>query len=158
MGWTYPETLERRIQMQIVAETKSATPDGGAVVDRPQKRILLVDDDRFLRKAAQATLRRHGFEVITASDGDEALRRLAEPAQPDLILLDLIMPKVSGFEVLRRLKQDAVTSSIPVIVLSNLGRPGDIREVMDAGAVAYLVKAKITLRELVERVHAALDA
>ena len=121
------------------------------------KRILLVEDDRFQRKAVEAALRERGFTVRVAVDGEEALRALAEGEAPDLVLLDLIMPKVSGFEVLRRLKQDPATARIPVIVLSNLGQKGDVERATEAGAVAYLVKAKVTLRELVGRVEAVLD-
>ena len=120
------------------------------------KRILLVEDDRFQRKAVEAALRERGFAVRTAVDGEEALRVLAEAGCPDLVLLDLIMPKVSGFEVLRRLKQDPATARVPVIVLSNLGQKGDVERASEGGAMAYLVKAKVTLRELVERVVAAL--
>ncbi len=69
------------------------------------KTILLVEDDRFLRRAAEATLKRSGFTVVVAADGEEALR-VVGPSRPDLILLDLIMPKIQGFEVLRRLKED----------------------------------------------------
>jgi DNA-binding response OmpR family regulator len=120
-------------------------------------RILLAEDDRFLRRAAEATLRRHGFDVLTAVDGEEALR-LARLETPDLVLLDLIMPKLQGFEVLRALKQEASTAAIPVIVISNLGQDNDVRQALEAGAAAYLIKAHLGLDELVVRVQAALRA
>lgn len=119
------------------------------------RRILLVEDNRFLRKAAEATLRRHGFDVLTAQDGEEALR-LARAKAPDLVLLDMIMPKLQGFEVLRMLKQDPATRPIPVIVLSNLGQESDVKQALEAGAVAYLIKASLTLEELVKRVDEVL--
>ena len=120
------------------------------------RRILLVEDDRFLRKAAEATLRKRGFHVLTAVDGEEGLR-LARTETPDLILLDLIMPKMQGFEVLRILKQDPATADIPVIVLSNLGQESDVRQAMQAGAVAYYVKTNLPLQDLVQRVEEALE-
>jgi CheY-like chemotaxis protein len=122
-----------------------------------KRRILLAEDDRFLRKAGETTLRRHGFTVVTAADGEEALR-LAQAEAPDLILLDMIMPKLQGFEVLRRLKQDPATAPIPVIVLSNLGQDRDVQQALEAGAVAYLIKANLPLERLVERVNDVLNA
>lgn len=119
------------------------------------RRILLAEDDRFLRKAAEATLKRHGFTVVTATDGEEALR-LAQAEIPDLILLDLIMPKIQGFEVLRTLKANPTTSSIPVIIVSNLGQTHDVQQALEAGAAAYLVKANLSLQDLVKQVEAAL--
>lgn len=119
------------------------------------KRILLAEDDRFLRKAAETTLRRHGFEVLLAVDGEEALR-VATGSSPDLILLDMIMPKLQGFEVLQALKADPGTAGIPVVVLSNLGQESDIQRALSAGAVAYLVKANLSLQELVKRVRETL--
>ena len=121
----------------------------------PPRRILLVEDDHFLRKAAQASLKRHGYHVTTACDGEEALR-LVRTEKPDLILLDLIMPKVQGFEVLRTLKADAGTAAIPVIVLSNLGQDHDRDATLAAGAIAHMVKANISLEELVAAVDRAL--
>ena len=114
-------------------------------------RILLAEDDRFLRKAAEARLRQHGFTVFTAVDGEEALR-LARAEKPDLLLLDLIMPKVQGFEVLKALKQDPATAAIPVIVLSNLGQERDVQQAMELGALAYFVKAHLSLQDLVTKV------
>lgn len=119
------------------------------------RRVLLAEDDRFLRRAAEARLRRHGLEVLTATDGEEALRvARAEPL--DLILLDVVMPKLQGFEVLKALKQDEATAHIPVIVLSNLGQERDVAQAKALGALAFLVKAHLSLQDLVDRVDAAL--
>jgi CheY-like chemotaxis protein len=120
------------------------------------KRILLAEDDRFLRKAAEATLRRHGFDVSTAADGEEALR-MVRTGTPDLILLDLIMPKLQGFEVLRMLKQDPATTHIPVMVLSNLGQESDIRQALESGATAYFIKANLSLQDLIKQVDVVLS-
>ena len=122
--------------------------------DQP-RRILLVEDDRFLRKAAETTLKQQGYTVITAADGEEALR-LARSGPLDLILLDLIMPKLQGFEVLRALKADAATAATPVIILSNLGQESDVRQAMEAGAAGYFVKANLSLQDLVKRVGEVL--
>ena len=119
------------------------------------ERILVAEDDRFLRRAAEATLRQRGFTVLTAADGEETLRR-ARAEAPDLILLDLIMPKLQGFEVLRALKGDPATAHIPVIVLSNLGQPTDVQRTMESGAAAYFVKANLSLQDLVRRVEELL--
>ena len=126
------------------------------VSDQP-RRILLVEDDRFLRKAAQTTLKQQGYTVITAADGEEALR-LARSAPLDLILLDLIMPKLNGFDVLQSLKKDAPTAHIPDIILSNLGQDRDVQQAMDAGASANLIKTDLSLQGLVQRVEEALTA
>ena len=117
--------------------------------------ILLAEDDRFLRRAAEVTLRRRGYAVSTAGDGEEALR-LARAESPDLILLDLLMPKVQGFEVLRALKADPGTREIPVIVLSNLSQPKDRDATVAAGALEHLVKAHLSLDELANVVGRAL--
>jgi CheY-like chemotaxis protein len=124
------------------------------VPDGP-RRVLLAEDDRFLRRAAEASLRRHGLEVLTAADGEEALR-IARAEPLDLILLDVMMPKLDGFEVLSALKQDDATARIPVLVLSNLGQERDVAQAKALGAVAFLVKANLSLQDLVDRVDAAL--
>jgi len=120
------------------------------------RRILLIEDDRFLRRAAEASLKRKGFVVRTAVDGEEALK-LAATERFDLILLDLILPKVQGFEVLRGLKSQSQTASIPVIVLSNLGQEHDVQQAIALGAMAYFVKANVSLEELSRRVDEALE-
>jgi CheY-like chemotaxis protein len=121
----------------------------------PARRILLAEDDRFLRKAAEATLTREGFEVVTAADGEEALAAV-RAAPPHLILLDLIMPKLHGFDVLKALKDDPATAAIPVVVLSNLGQEGDVERALAAGAVAYFIKANVSLKGLVQQVNDTL--
>jgi DNA-binding response OmpR family regulator len=128
-----------------------------AVVRDQPRRILLAEDDRFLRKAAETTLKQQGYTVITAADGEEALRQArSEPL--DLILLDLILPKLNGFQVLNALKKDAPTAQIPVIILSNLGQDRDVQQAMEAGATAYFIKADLSLQALVQRVEEALAA
>lgn len=118
-------------------------------------RILVAEDDRFLRKAAETTLRRSGFTVLTAQDGEEALATTRRD-KPDLVLLDLIMPRLQGFEVLRALKRDPATASIPVVIMSNLGQADDVAQTMAEGAVAYLVKSNLSLDDLVREVRRAL--
>jgi CheY-like chemotaxis protein len=119
------------------------------------KRVLLVEDDRFLRRACEKSLQQQGFTVSTAPDGEEALRAIrADP--PDIILLDLLMPKVSGFEVLRDIRSDEKTRSIPVIILTNSSKETDIREVQSLGVTGYLVKANLSLEELGSQVKQAL--
>ena len=117
--------------------------------------ILLAEDDRILRKAGEATLRKKGYTVIAAVDGEDALAKAREH-KPDLILLDVIMPKMQGFEVLANLKTDAATRDIPVIMLSNLQDESDVRKATDAGALDYLVKSNVPLDVLAARIAEAL--
>jgi two-component system alkaline phosphatase synthesis response regulator PhoP len=120
------------------------------------KRILLVEDDKFLRRACEASLRMRGFEVLAAGDGEEALKR-ARDEMPDLVLLDLLMPKVTGIEVLRALRAEEATRALRVLVLSNSSREQDVQEVMRLGAIGYLVKSNLSLRELGDRVTRILE-
>ena len=118
-------------------------------------KIVVADDDRMFRKAAETTLRRQGYAVTTASDGEEALQ-LIRSERPDIIVLDLIMPKLQGFDVLQVLKQDSITAAIPVIVLSSLTQEQDKQEALDLGAVAYFNKTTFSLSELVKQVETTL--
>jgi two-component system phosphate regulon response regulator PhoB len=120
-------------------------------MDTAPKRILLVEDDRFLRRACEASLRQRGLTVTTAADGEEGLR-LARHERPDLILLDMLMPKLSGLEVLRALRGDAETRNVPVLILSNSSREQDIAEVTTLGVSGYFVKSNLSLQELGELV------
>jgi DNA-binding response OmpR family regulator len=118
-------------------------------------KIVVADDDRMFRKAAETTLRRQGYAVTTASDGEEALQ-LIRAERPDIIVLDLIMPKLQGFDVLQVLKQDSLTAAIPVIVLSSLTQEQDKQEALALGAVAYFNKTTFSLSELVKQVETTL--
>lgn len=120
------------------------------------RRILLVEDDRFLRRACEASLRQRGFAVTVAPDGEEALRQVRAEV-PDLILLDLLMPKITGVEVLRTLRAEEPTRDVPVLILSNSSREQDIEEIRSLGVTDYLVKANLSLQELGDRVARILE-
>lgn len=120
------------------------------------RRILLIEDDRFLRRACEASLRRRGFTVLTAADGEEGLR-LTRSERPDLVLLDMLIPKLPGLEVLRALRADEVTRGIPVVVLSNSSREQDVQEATRLGVAGYFVKADLSLQELGDRVTRLLE-
>lgn len=118
-------------------------------------RILLIEDDALLRKACVVGLKKEGFTVFTAADGEEGIR-LALQESPDLILLDLLMPKMSGLETLEILKKDERTHSIPVVILSNSLIESERRKAEDLGAVGYLLKSSLSLKELSTRVASIL--
>ncbi|MEK7584196.1 MAG: response regulator [Patescibacteria group bacterium] len=118
-------------------------------------KILFIDDDSFLRKVYEAELRERGYEVHLAVDGDDGLEKVAS-LQPDLIILDLIMPNKSGFEVLSELGRYEETRPIPVIVLSNLAQSDDQQRALDLGAVDYLVKDNTTLDVINEKIELQL--
>ncbi len=120
-------------------------------------KILFVDDDNFLRKVYEAELKEKNFDVILAQDGEEGLEK-AQLEDPDLIILDMIMPKKSGFEVLTELQRNPKTRNIPVIILSNLGQEDDKKKGVDLGAVDYLIKDNITLGILVEKINQYLNS
>jgi CheY-like chemotaxis protein len=120
------------------------------------KSILLVDDSKFQRMANESVLARAGYKIVTASDGENALL-IAHDRIPDLILLDMMLPKLGGLEVLRALKQDPVTASIPVIVLSGLAQINEAK-LMQEGATAYFEKAKLENADvLIDLVKRLLD-
>jgi CheY-like chemotaxis protein len=117
-------------------------------------KILLVEDSKFLRLATGRALARGGYEMIFAGDGDEALLMAGENL-PDLILLDMMLPKMSGPEVLKALKKDPATAAIPVVVLTGLSQTNAPRLQGD-GAFAFLTKADLALDQGVEPLLAAL--
>jgi len=119
------------------------------------KKILLVEDEPLLGNLLKQRLEKEGFEVTLAHDGEEALTRLRESA-PDLVLLDIILPKISGFELLETLQADPQLERAPVIVISNLGQESDVSRGQSLGAVEYFVKAKVSIEELVEHVKTFL--
>ncbi len=120
-------------------------------------RILLAEDDRILRKAGESALKKKGYEVITAVDGEDALVK-ARDHKPDLVLLDVLMPKMQGFDVLAALKRDPDVRDIPVIMLTNLEQAADVRRAAENGAHGYLVKSNMNLDELAARIAEELAA
>jgi CheY-like chemotaxis protein len=119
-------------------------------------RILVIEDDQFLRRACEVGLKKRGFTVLTAVDGEEGLRQ-AHAECPDLILLDMLMPKLSGMQTLAALKNNEKTRAIPVVILSNSSVEADVQMAKELGAVGYLVKASLSLKELGDQVMTYLQ-
>ncbi|KPJ71824.1 hypothetical protein AMJ50_00745 [Parcubacteria bacterium DG_74_3] len=115
------------------------------------KTVLFIEDESALQKTFGDILKDEGYKMISALDGESGLR-IAKTEKPDLILLDLILPKVHGFEVLKELKEDKETKDIPIIVLTNLEGMGDVEKALELGATTYLVKASYSLEEVMEKI------
>ncbi|MHB1163387.1 MAG: response regulator [Minisyncoccota bacterium] len=113
-------------------------------------KILVIEDDTFLSSLLSGELQQAGYEVLSANDGERGVEMAKK--MPDLILLDLIMPGMDGFETLAKLKADPVTASIPVVVASNLGEPEEIKRAKDGGALDFLVKVHFTPKEIIEKI------
>lgn len=118
-------------------------------------KIVLVEDDQFLSKVLSLRLREEGFNVVTAFDGVEGVA-VIKSEKPGLVLLDLLLPKKNGFEVLEEIKKDGSTKNIPVVILSNLGQQTDIDKGMQLGAVDYLVKANFGIKDIVAKIKERL--
>ena len=125
------------------------------LVSRIMKKILFIEDESALQKTFGDILKSKGYGVLKALDGESGLRS-AKGERPDLILLDLILPKMDGFEVLKELKENEETKNIPVIILTNLEETEDIQKALELGATTYLVKSSYTLEEVVNKIEKAL--
>jgi len=121
-----------------------------------QKTILLIEDDSFTADLYQRQLEKEGFSVRIATHGIEALDIIKEQ-KPDLILLDIMLPKMDGFEFITRLHQEKSNHQIPIIILSNLDRESIIKEGFDLGAWGYIVKSSTVPAKVVEEVRKALE-
>jgi DNA-binding response OmpR family regulator len=119
------------------------------------QKILVIEDDQFLRESIVQRLRKEGYEASAAIDGEEGIKKVKEE-KPALVLLDLILPVLDGFEVLTKMKEDPSLLSIPVIILSNLDQKKDVERVLKLGAIDHLIKAHFTPGEIVEKVRAVL--
>jgi len=118
-------------------------------------KILIIEDDLFLRDLAYQKLQSAGFEAHQAADGEEGFKKIIE-VKPDLVLLDIVLPGIDGFEILRRKKDNPEISSIPVVILSNLGQKEEIEQGLSLGAKDYLIKAHFTLDEIILKVKKIL--
>ncbi len=121
------------------------------------KKVFIVDDDPFILDMYVVKFKEAGFALETATDGKEAIAAIKKSI-PDIVLLDVIMPLVDGFDVLQKLKEDAATKKIPVVLLTNLGQKEDTEKGFQMGAVDYIVKAHFTPSEVVEKVKKLLKA
>ncbi len=113
--------------------------------------VLLVEDDPFLVDIYTTKFQAEGFSISVATDGNQAIRRLSQD-KPEILLLDIVLPKVDGWEILKSIKQNKNLQDLKVIVLSNLGQKADIDKAIALGATRYLIKAHYTPSEVVEEV------
>jgi len=116
-----------------------------------KQKILMIEEDRFLRKIYKNKLSKENFEFIEATNGEEGLNKIVSE-KPDIVLLDLILTRKSGFDVLVEMKRNGKTKKIPVIILSNLGQESDIKRGLSLGAKEYLVKTEISLFDVVNKI------
>lgn len=119
------------------------------------KKILFVEDESTLQRAATQVFTEEGYQVFSALDGEAAIQ-YAKREKPDIILLDLVIPKKDGFEVLEEIKKDPATSNIPVVILSNLEGSSDVEKALERGATTYLVKTNYKLDEVVVKIKQLL--
>ncbi len=118
-------------------------------------KVLVIEDDKFLRELINRKLQSKNFETVLAIDGETGLDLITKET-PDIVLLDLILPGINGFEVLTKVKENEKIKDIPVIILSNLGQKDDIEKGMGIGAADYLVKAHFTPSEIIEKINQIL--
>ena len=116
------------------------------------KKILTIEDDIFLKNIESSKFTKSGFDVATAMTKADIDASLAS-STPDIILLDMMLPDIDGFQVLKNLKADDKTKNIPVIVFSNLSSDEDVKKMTDAGAAAFMIKSNFTLDEVVEKIN-----
>lgn len=115
------------------------------------KKILLVEDDPFLIDIYKKKLENSGFEVKVAKQGNKAIK-LAIDERPDLIILDIVLPEMDGWEILKKLKSDNKTKNIQVVFLSNLGQKQEVEKGLKLGAIKYLIKAHYTPSDVVKEI------
>lgn len=140
MLWGEVIPLSKDVIITLIMETEEKT-----------KKVLVVEDEGLLRELLAEKMRLEGFDVLEAMDGEKGLQ-LALEEEPDLVLLDLLMPGMGGMEVLKHMREDARTRSTPVIILSNLSGKENIAEGAEYGAVEYLVKSNFTLDDIVVKI------
>jgi len=120
------------------------------------KSILIIEDDDFFRELVKKKLLSVNFDVVESIDGEKGVKAIKEK-KPDLVLLDLLLPNVDGFEVLSKVKSDPNLSSIPIIVLSNLGQQEDIERALKLGASDFLIKSQFDIDQVIEKIENILE-
>lgn len=126
------------------------------MTDEIKKKVLIVDDDKFLLDMYTIKFNENNFEVVAALGSLEALGKIKEGINPDIALLDVVMPAMDGFELLETIKRDKLAPQAKIVILSNLGQQSDIDKGRALGADGYIVKANSTPSEVVEKVKAII--
>ncbi len=121
-----------------------------------KKKVLVIEDDKSMQGIYKTKLQQEGYEVIQALDGEEGVKK-SKTEKPDLIILDLILPKIDGFEVLKKIKANKKTSGISVIILSNLGQKEDLEKGLALGADDYLIKAMHPITDVLLKIRKQLQ-
>ena len=125
-------------------------------MEKKDIKILIVEDDMMLNKIYQTKLGMLGYQVVASYDGEDGLRKI-ETENPSIVLLDLMLPKKNGFEVLEAVKQNMKLSHIPIVLLSNLGQEEDRQRGLGLGAVDFLVKSNVKLETVINRIEGILQ-
>jgi len=126
------------------------------MAEENKKTVLLIEDDIFLSQLLTTRLQKAGVEVLKVFDGEAAIETL-KTVKPNLMLLDIILPKKSGFEVIEEIHSNPMLQDGPILIISNLGQDSDIARGKALGAVEYLIKAQIGIDELVDKIKSYLD-
>ena len=119
------------------------------------KKILFIEDEQSLQKTFGDVLKKEGYKIISALDGETGLR-LVKSEKPDLVVLDLVLPRIHGLEVLEEIKKDSETKKIPVIILTNIEGAKDVERALELGATTYLVKTSYALKDIVNKIKKIL--
>ena len=125
-------------------------------MDNTKHKILIIDDDEFLLDMYAVKFKEEGFEVDIAREGKEALNKIKEGASPEVVLLDIVMPGMDGFELLETIRKEKLIPTSKIIMLSNLGQKEHLDKGMSLGAADYIVKAYFTPSEVVKKVNEVL--
>lgn len=122
-----------------------------------KKKILLIEDDQQISKVYEIQLKREGFITITSRDGDDAVEIFSKE-NPDLVVLDLMLPKRDGFGVLEYIRKTAKNKDVPILVISNLGQKGDRLRAMELGATSYMIKVDHPIKDIISKIKESLGA
>lgn len=117
------------------------------------KKILIIEDDFYLVRTYSLKLKKNGAKIESVVDGEAAIDYIKKNQPPDLVILDLMLPKKSGFEVLEEIKKNNLWKNVPVLILSNLGQNEDIKKGKEMGAVDYVVKADTSIEEVIKKIR-----
>ena len=151
------KVTQEESQEEVKEETQSPSEESQTPANsQDDKPILVVEDDKFLRELLIRKLDSEKMDTVAAIDGSEAIAK-AKEVSPKIILLDLILPSMDGFDVLKELKSDETTKDIPVIILSNLGQKEEVEKGLSLGAEDYLIKAHFTPDEIIAKIQKVIQ-